>query len=215
MTAEKLYNEIKAWRESCSANGMPSIAHEMNEVLNQLEADMRLEAAKKGNTKSIVTAANRIIKNAQKENAARPLLHAMFENTLGDGTTVYCVCDGYHAVRFNEKPLLPELDSKYNGQQMNLNNIVKEVDGSGEIQLPDIAELKVYIKTHKITDKSNPKKVEDYLLNEYLGLWVNPRYLLNVMECLPGCKAWAANKKSVIYFTAENGDGCLCPVNHK
>lgn len=215
MTTEKLYDVIKEWRESVMAEGMVATGLEMEKTLKQLEADMRLAEVKKSGTKSIVTAANRIIKNAQKENAARPLLHAMFENTLGNGTTVYCVCDGYHAVRFNEKPLLPELDSKYNGQQMNLNNIVKEVDGSGEIQLPDIAELKVYIKTHKITDKSNPKKVEDYLLNEYLGLWVNPQYLLNVMECLPGCKAWAANKKSVIYFTAENGDGCLCPVNHK
>ena len=55
----------------------------------------------------------------------------------------------------------------------------------------------------------------DYLLDEELNLWVNPQYLLNVMECLPDCKAYAANKISPIYFKSENGDGVVMPVNHK
>ena len=55
----------------------------------------------------------------------------------------------------------------------------------------------------------------DYLLNEELNLWVNPQYLLNAMECLPDCKAYAANRISPIYFKSENGDGVVMPVNHK
>ena len=213
MTTGKLYDIIKEWRDSVTAEGMIATSAEMDNVLKQLEADMLIEQSKKSGTKSIVTAANRIIKNA--ELLKKPLLTGMFTNQARDGSTLYCVCDSYVAIRFNEKPLLPEIDEKWHGQEMQLEQIVKPMDGSKEIALPDIRELKVYIKTHKIKEKNNPKKVADYLLNEELNLWVDPQYLLNVMECLPDCKAYAANRISPIYFKAENGDGVVMPVNHK
>ena len=213
MTTGKLYDIIKEWRDSVTAEGMIATGAEMDNVLEQLEADMLIEQSKKSGTKSIVTAANRIIKNA--ELLKKPLLTGMFTNQTRDGSTLYCVCDSYVAIRFNEKPLLPEIDEKWHGQEMQLEQIVKPMDGSNEITLPDISELKVYIKTHKIKEKNNPKKVADYLLNEELNLWVDPQYLLNAMECLPDCKAYAANRISPIYFKAENGDGVVMPVNHK
>ena len=213
MTNEKLYDIIKTWRDSVITEGMVFTGEEMDNVLKQLEADMLIEKAKKSGTKSIVTAANRIIKNAQT--IPREMLWGMFTNQTRDGSTLYCVCDSYVAIRFNEKPLLPEVDEKWHGQEMQLEQIVKPMDGSKEITLPDISELKAYIKTHKIKEKNNPKKVADYLLDEELNLWVNPQYLLNAMECLPDCKAYAANRISPIYFKAENGDGVVCPVNHK
>ena len=213
MTTEKLYDIIKTWRDSVTAEGMIVTGTEMNNVLKQLEADMLIEQSKKSGTKSIVTAANRIIKNA--ESLKKPLLAGMFTNQTRDGSTLYCVCDSYVAIRFNDKPFLPEIDEKWHGQEMQLEQIVKPMDGSNEITLPDISELKVYIKTHKIKEKNNPKKVADYLLNEELNLWVNPQYLLNAMECLSDCKAYAANRISPIYFKAENGDGVVMPVNHK
>lgn len=213
MTTEKLYDIIKSWRVSCDTAGLYLISKDMDTTLKQLKADMLMEQSKKSGTKSIVTAANRIIKNA--ESTGRDMLIGMFTNQTRDGSTLYCVCDSFVAVRFNEKPLLPEIDSKYHGQEMQLEYIVKPMDGSKEIKLPDIGELKVYIKTHKIKEKNNPKKVADYLLDEELNLWVNPQYLLNAMECLPDCKAYAANSISPIYVEAENGDGCVCPVKHK
>ena len=213
MTTENLYDTIKTWRDSCDTAGLYLVAKDMDITLKQLEADMLIEQSKKSGTKSIVTAANRIIKNA--ESLKKPLLAGMFTNQTRDGSTLYCVCDSYVAIRFNKKPLLPEIDEKYHGQEMQLEQIVKLMDGSKEIALPDISELKVYIKTHKIKEKNNPKKVADYLLNEELNLWVNPQYLLNAMECLPDCKAYAANRISPIYFKAENGDGVVMPVNHK
>ena len=213
MTTGKLYDIIKEWRDSVTAEGMIDTGAEMDNVLKQLEADMLIEQSKKSGAKSIVTAANRIIKNAELRN--KPMLAGMFANQTRDGSTLYCVCDSYVAIRFNDKPLLPEIDEKWHGQEMQLEQIVNPMDGSKEISLPDISELKVYIKTHKIKEKNNPKKVADYLLNEELNLWVDPQYLLNAMECLPDCKAYAANRISPIYFEAENGDGVVMPVNHK
>lgn len=214
MATEKLYDTIKIWRDSVTAEGMIATGVEMDNVLKQLEADMLIEQSKKSGTKSIVTAANRIIKNAELLKRSS-MLEGMFTNQTRDGSTLYCVCDSFVAIRFNEKPLLPEIDSKYHGEEMQLEQIVKPMDSSKEIDLPDIGELKVYIKTHKIKEKNNPKKVADYLLDEELNLWVNPQYLLNAMECLPDCKAYAANRISPIYFKAENGDGVVMPVNHK
>ena len=213
MTTEKLYDIIKSWSVRIHDEGFLMMENEMLDVLKSLESDMLIEQSKKSGTKSIVTVANRIIKNA--ESLKKPLLAGMFTNQTRDGSTLYCVCDSYVAIRFNEKQLLPEIDEKYHGQEMQLEQIVKPMDGSKEISLPDISELKVYIKTHKIKEKNNPKKVEDYLLNEELNLWVNPQYLLNAMECLPDCKTYAANRISPIYFKAENGDGVVMPVNHK
>ena len=213
MTTERLYNTIKGWRDSCDTAGLYLVAKDMDATLKQLEADMIIEQSKKSGTKLIVTAANRIIKNT--ESLKKPLLAGMFTNQTRDGSTLYCVCDSFVAIRFNEKPLLPEIDSKYHGQEMQLEQIVKPMDRSKEIDLPDISELKVYIKTHKIKEKNNPKKVADYLLDEELNLWVNPQYLLNAMECLPDCKAYATNRISPIYLKAENGDGVVMPVNHK
>lgn len=214
MTTERLYDTIKTWRDSATAEGMIATGAEMNNVLKQLEADMLIEKSKKSGTKSIVTAANRIIKNAESLKRS-PMLEGMFINQTRDGSTLYCVCDSFVAIRFYEKPLLPEIDSKYHGQEMQLEQIVKPMDGSKEIALPDLSELKVYIKTHKIKEKNNPKKVADYLLDEELNLWANPQYLLNAMECLPDCKAYAVNRISPIYVKAENGDGVVMPVNHK
>ena len=213
MTTEKLYDIIKSWSVRIHDEGFLMMENEMLDVLKSLESDMLIEQSKKSGTKSIVTAANRIIKNA--ESRKKPMLEGMFTNQTRDGSTLYCVCDNYVAIRFNEKPFLPEIDEKYHGQEMQLEHIVKPMDGSKEIALPDLSELKVYIKTHKIKEKNNPKKVADYLLNEELNLWVNPQYLLNAMECLPDCKAYAANRISPIYFKAENGDGVVMPVNHK
>ena len=61
MTTERLYDIIKTWRDSVTAEGMITTGAEMNNVLKQLEADMLIEQSKKSGTKSIVTAANRII----------------------------------------------------------------------------------------------------------------------------------------------------------
>ena len=213
MTTEKLYDIIKSWSVRIHDEGFLMMENEMLDVLKSLESDLLIKQSKKSGTKSIVTAANRIIKNAESRN--KPLLAGMFTNQTRDGSTLYCVCDSYVAIRFNEKQLLPEIDEKYHGQEMQLEQIVKSMDSSKEIALPDISELKVYIKTHKIKEKNNPKKVADYLLDEELNLWVNPQYLLNAIECLPDCKAYAANRISPIYFKAENGDGVVMPVNHK
>ena len=65
MTTEKLYDIVKSWSVRIHDEGFLMMENEMLDVLKSLEADMLIEQSKKSGTKSIVTAANRIIKNSE------------------------------------------------------------------------------------------------------------------------------------------------------
>ena len=88
MTTEKLYDVIKGWRDSCSTAGLYLVAKDIDTTLKQLESDMLIEQSKKSGTKSIVTASNRIIKNAESLKRS-PVLEGMFTNQTRDGLTLY------------------------------------------------------------------------------------------------------------------------------
>lgn len=211
MRFDKLYEQIKSWRDTVQLKGMTATAYEMEQVLKSIESDMRLAEAKESGNVSIVKVANRIIKNA--ESGTRDFLKGMFTNKL-NGETVYCVCDGYRAVRFNDKLPLPEIDEKYKDAEFNLTNVCKPSVNAKEIQLPDIADVKVWAKTQKYVE-GKKKYTKPYLLDEEIGVYVNPNYLVDMMECLPNAKVYVASPVSAIYFKADNGDGVLLPVKNK
>lgn len=211
MTLDKLYEQIKSWQDTVQSEGLTATAYEMEQALKSIESDMRLAEAKKSGNASIVKAANRIIKNA--ESGMHDELKGMFTNKL-NGDTIYCVCDGYRAARFNDKMLLPEIDDKYKGSELDLTNACNPSPDAREIQLPDIADVKVWAKTQKYVE-GKKKCTKPYLLNEEIGVYVDPNYLIDMMECLPNAKVCAASPVSAIYFKADNGDGILLPCRKK
>lgn len=210
MKAEKLYPIIskleEQWKKDCGGMLSSGVATEFAILKENLEKEMRDAAAKQSGVKSIYNAANSIIKNAKKCYSARPNIHGMYEDKDQYGETVYCVCDGYTAVRFkNELPL----ERVPNGacEPFHLENIVKKPDGAHQIVLPDLADVKVFCKTCNKDDL--------YCLDEELDIYVNPAYLANIMGCLPNATAYAKDGISAIYFDAENGDGVLMPARLK
>ena len=210
MKAEKLYPIISKWEEQwkrdCGGMLSPGIATEFALLKEDLEKEMRDASAKKSGVKSIYNAANSIIKNAKKCYSARPNIHGMYEDKDQDGEPIYCVCDGYTAVRFKRNLPLERVPDGA-GEPFYLENIVKKPDGAQQIVLPDLADIKVFCKTHN--------KDELYCLDEELDVYVNPVYLANIMGCLPNATAYAKDGISVIYFDAENGDGVLMPARLK
>lgn len=89
-------------------------------------------------------------------------------------------------------------------------------DNYVEIELPNIVDLKLYVKEHAYYEVGNKKKrVKPYCLNEQIDLWVNPELLIDIMCCLSDAKVYAGSRIQPIYFEADNGDGILLPVNHK
>lgn len=210
MKAEKLYPIISKWEEQwkqdCAGMLSPGVATEFALLKEALEKEMRDAAAKQGGLKSVYNAANAIIKNAKKCYPSKPNIHGMYEDENQYGETVYCVCDGYSAVRFKKELPLERILSGA-GEIFYLKNIVKKPDGAQRIVLPDLAYIKVFCKT---CDKDVP-----FCLDEELDICVNPNYLANIMGCLPNAIAYARDGVSAIYFEAENGDGVLMPTRPK
>lgn len=158
-------------------------------------------------TKTMVAAAKRIIKSAM-----RPELKCVFMNYLPDGEFRWCVCSGYVGVRFKEElPLEPFVGLSV---PFNMNSICVKTNGAKELVLPSVADVKQHIKINRVQDgkKTVPS---DFLLDAELGLWVNPKFLVDIMECLPGCRAWAVSAIGVIYLESDVGEGVLMPVMFK
>lgn len=210
MKAEMVYEYISNWFEKYPDNMDIKVILETKELMEMCHKEMMDNQAKKAGVKSIQAAARRIIKSAK--DTPKEMLWGMFTNTLKDGTKLYCVCDGYRAVRFNDKLPLEEVDTKYDGG-FDITNIVKPVDGAVEIKLPDIVDVKLASKVRANPDDKKDKRIKSICINQEINLWVNPKFLLDMMECLPNAKAYAYSSKSIIYFKGENGDGILCPMN--
>lgn len=200
MKDEKVYETIKSWHERETDDVLKL---SMQEVMNTLEEDMRIALARETGVSGVVKGAQAIIKAAKAGN--RDFIKGMWQSC-----NKWCICDEARAVRFNEKMPLEELSDKE--LPIDINRIF-EYNTRGakmEITLPPIADLKLWDKTHK--PKKNCKQ-EAYCLDSSIPLYVNVRFLIDMMMCLPNAKVTTAGKfNSALYFVADNGDGILIPV---
>ena len=167
--------------------------------------DARERMDKKTSPASVVSAVKRICKSAVDSN--RMCLGGLvFQNGY------YCLCDGYRILRLKEDiTSLPHLENS--PDQSNLGSIMKQAieNQTLQIALPDPADVKVYIS--RIKAKGLSTKEVSYQLSD--GVYVNPQYLLDMLQALPGCTCYTdADRagKVPIYFIADNGDGILLPV---
>ena len=211
MKPEIIYEQVNRWCTALNGQIDQQISAEMLQIIELSKTEMLDNVAKKSGDKYIVSAAKRIIQNAERVVSNKPGFHGMFINQSKDGSSLYCVCDTYRAVRFNKMMPLQEIDTN-NCTPIELSNICLKVDNAVEIKLPNIVDVKLASKDVVINDKKKVPK--PYCIDKEIGLWVNPQYLLDMMECLPNAKVYAGNSKQLIYFRADNGDGVLCPINH-
>ena len=214
MKADELYVLIGNWRKEMEEVGKMGCVAEMGQVMLELRKDMytseQKSAGKSG--KAIVSAAKRIIKSAKA--TKRDYISGMFANIDKDGTEHWCVCDGCSGVRFNESMPLEEANTS-KCDPFDMSQICRMPDNAKELDLPSLAEVKVYAKTNRVNgDRKGSTKPKPMKIDAEIGLWVNPELLINIMECLPDAKAWATNRRGAIYFKADNGDGVLMPVNY-
>lgn len=215
MKADKLYMLIGNWRKEMEEVGKMDCVAEMGRVMLELREDMyaseQKAAGKSG--KAIVSAARRIIKSAKA--TKRDAISGVFTNIEKDGTEHWCVCDGCVGARFNESMPLEEADTS-KCAPFDMSKVCRMPDNAKELNLPSLAEVKVYAKTNRVNgDRKGVTKPKPMKLDAEIGLWVNPELLINIMECLPSAKAWATTRIGAIYFKADNGDGVLLPVNYR
>ena len=209
MKADELYALIGNWRKEMEEVGKLGCVAEMGQVMLELREEMYASAQKVAGKsgKAIVSAAKRIVKSAKV--TKRDAISGMFINIDKDGTEHWCVCDSYVGVRFSAPMPLEEVDPS-KCRPFDMSQICRMPDNAKELGLPSLAEVKVYSKTNRTAGKPKPMKID-----AEIGLWVNPKLLINIMECLPDARAWATTRKGAIYFKADNGDGVLMPVNYE
>lgn len=205
MQDEKMYEIVKNWHDRESDI---SLRLSMREVMKVLESDMRKSCAKESGVGDIAKGANKIIKLAKE--GVRENLKGMWKS--GD---YWCVCDTFRAVRFKDKMPLEELSG--NEVPIDLDRIFAShiKRNAVEITLPDMADLKVWDKTHKRVKMkhSNRYQQDPYLLDASIPLYVDIKFLISMMECLPNAKVTTGGtSQSALYFEAENGDGILMPT---
>ena len=155
------------------------------------------ESGKPAASKTVTAACKRIYGSLDKTNC----LHGI----LTDGETRIAT-DGNHAVYLRSAaPDLPA--AKEDGKRFSeyLRNF-ESLPRAEALPLPTVRELKAWIKTRRVKDK---KKLA-YNLD---GIMVNPAYLLNLLEALPGCIAYRPEHKiTAIVFASGEDRGILMPL---
>lgn len=169
-----------------------------------LDAKTRMD--KSDSSTSVVSAVKRIVK-AALQGANQHLQGMMFQSGL------YCVCDGYRIIRLKDDVSCVK-HIQVTEHTPDLSHLVKDVADTAthQINLPSELEVKTYIARCKAI--AGNKHTYSYQLSE--NVYVNPQYLLDMIQALPGCECWIVSEragKTPIYFNADNGDGVLLPVH--
>lgn len=159
--------------------------------------------------KPSITALKRILKSV-------PSIDAHKKSWIDDNKQI--LTDGYRMVILNE--INYELPFKTEEDTYNTPNYKKIVETARannlrNLELPTLAEIKLYIKTLKAEKKkviNNPLAIE---LVDNCRIGFSAELLRDMLEIFPNAKVFYNEKAptvSPIYFTSECGEGLLCPV---
>lgn len=156
-----------------------------------------------------ISALKRLLKVAEK--SGNSALHGIFEQS-----GKFCACDGFRIVRLNnDLDSLPHVEK--DRPQVNLSGIMDQAirEKAEQVETPSAAELKEFISKAKAKAKANNEKAP-VIVYKIGCAWVNPQYLLDMIEILPDCQIFVTDRKKPLYFCTNDGeDGVLLPVNHK
>ena len=118
----------------------------------------------------------------------------------------------YRLLRLNQDiPQLPHTQHK--STDLNPTKLINEAKKDGEtFSLPTVGEWeKFVIEQRRAAEDADDFYATSYCLDNYI--WVNPEYLLDMLNALPGCVAYKPDRPiDPIYFKAKNGDGLLLPI---
>ena len=226
MTTEKMYTLARAacveyarasgnekdpetWAEN-AINSCPEIA-----ACYELAAALRDELTKKAGRGSVLSAAKRIIKNGQKYSPSDAFKGAW---TCDAGQ---CMCDGFRGViLYNPLPGLTPVPAALD-RNFDLEGVIDGAkhDGTREITdlLPTVQQAKETLARMKAEHPEAYKRTRHYLPAQIAdtGIYVNPEYLIDLIEILPGARVLASTPLKPIYFEAPTGRGVLLPVSPK
>lgn len=196
-TAERVLNDPVRWTYSA-----PPVL--LAELIKDLRAELAKETATKSGKRNTYAAALRILKRGSK--TVRAALGYAY--TTPDGMQI--ICDSYSLVKLSEPlplPVLPE-----NLEPINYSRIIPETIPAENIDLPDLAKLRAYIKQCKAEKKLDNSKRVIFDFGDGLPT-VDAELLADIMAFTPDAKRAAnAGIMQSIYIKSENAFGMLCPI---
>lgn len=203
---DRLYAEklIARHLKTDEDNGFTSIA--IANLVIDLKDDLAQQEAKKGGRSAALKAVNSMLKEAARSPRSTVIYNAPIINGR------QCICDGYRLVRLAEHlPLNVPSDPTGYLDTDRLIHPSMFCDGN-EIELPDLAKLRAYIKDFKAKRPDATPNLPVYRFGEGLPA-VDARFLADMMAILPDAKAYASGERSNVAFLCKDGsDGLLLPV---
>ena len=182
-----------ALKKNSGAVGTGMLPFEFAALIQDVQNEIRQDAAKASGKGTLRKALERILKAAPEgEKFSYPVTQ--------DGKQYFC--STFHMVVLNEPMDWSTYPEKVEYPDMK-RLITKH---STPIELPDPAALKAYIKIQKAQKKK-------YIKYSYGNIVFSAQFLLDMLEALPGAVAYHdGNKSHAMYLEAENGEGVLLPV---
>lgn len=205
-----LVNVEKAIRDPYSAynvsfGGKPYSYDPFFEAATELLRDALAGISEQSTSKTVAAAVKRML----AKDDTRPALKFMHRIEFR-GEIRYAVCDGYRALALkHDITCLPHANEGENFIDLNQ---AMDLEKHVEINLPTVKDLKATIAAHpELNSRKTRGNRAPALLDEKIG--VNAVYLLDMLQALPGCRAWMTGSYyKPIYFESEDGDGILLPV---
>jgi len=209
MKNDKLLIELRKIESELLGGKEPSAYISLQNLITEVEREIRDECNKENGKGSVGKAAERILKSGSQDR--REAFHKAFRGKKG-----ILLCDGFRAVRFTSAPVLlthpdgydyPDVDHIIDGSKYN----------DVPVNVPSLGELRAFIKTEKARLRAKKEKGVRLVLMEgtETEIHLDAEFLLDMLEALPGATVTASGQKtavSAVYFKAENGDGILLPL---
>ena len=170
---------------------------ELVALINELREEIRKEEAKISGKSAQRKALQRILKHAAVASPSREFLQYPF---MSDGKQWFL--SSVHAVGLNTPVDWCKCGSEADSPNMSRFTVKR----GEEIELPELADLKAYIKFQKI---EKAKRIT-YSYGDFV---LDAQQLVDVLEALPGAKMYHDRTKyNTAYFEHPDGIGIICPL---
>lgn len=201
MTKEKILEKVYAIQNAEGA--LQRFA--FNELITELKEDITAEEAKKCGRNNQLKAMKAVLKNNERD---------IFKYAKTIGGKQY-VCNGYILIKVETPYDLPECPENFN--YLNVSNLLNDNvrNFTKSLEIPDISQLKAYVKTQKAKKKAEKDRCKAIIYNFGKNMpAVNAECLAIAMDVMIGrYNVLFQSENNIIYFVDEhNNEVILCPL---
>lgn len=193
--------DVAAMRETAKYDGSNIYASAARILL-----DLREKMDKKATGAGRLNVCKRLVKDCARESLA-----GMHETGGGK----FGIVDGFRAFRFTaDLPSIPRAKMAFS-----IDDAMKNCENGQEVPAPSVSDVKTFIASHGLTRRGKKGENDGFFLDGWPAwICVNPFFVLDALEALPGCKFIVDTEKAwrPVYVVGDDGsDGIILPVSNR